>query len=112
MDLEKRDRVRKLIISTQEKVADLIENPREGVDVAAAMGALEQAQKQLNDGDYDGALRLAKQARSSLAASAAPAAAPAPEPAEAPAQKPRACPKCAERLEPGWGVCPSCGEKV
>jgi hypothetical protein len=112
MDLEKRDRVRKLIISTQEKVADLIENPREGVDVGAAMGALEQAQKQMNEGDYDGALRLAKQARSSLAASAAPAAAPAPEPAEAPAQKPRACPKCAERLEPGWGMCPSCGEKV
>jgi len=110
VDLEKRDRARKLIISTQEKVADLIENPREGVDETVAMATLDKAQAQMNEGNYDEALRLAKQARASLAVAAPVTKAAVPAPAPPPMA--RACASCGEKLEPGWGVCPACGNKV
>ena len=109
---EARDDARELINSTQEKAADLLENPRKGVDVTAAMVKLEKAQALFDKGDYDGAMSLAAEADASL--EPAPAA---KEARKAPAEKAearggRACPSCGENLDPGWEVCPVCGEKV
>ena len=114
-DLQQRDQARKLIISTQEEIADLIENPKEGVDEMAAMATLDKAQAQLKEGNYDEALRLARQARSALAVTSAPAAADATEeerPAKGAATKGPTCGECGESLEAGWRTCPVCGQKV
>jgi rubrerythrin len=110
-----RDQARKLIDSTQEEIADLIENPKEGVDEMAAMAMLEMAQEEFKEGNHGEALRLAREARSSLEAKAAPAAAAARkdgQKANAPASKGLTCTECGEGLEPGWPTCPVCGEKV
>jgi len=115
VDQKLQDKARKLIASTQEEIAELIENPKEGVDEMAAMTTLEKAQAQLNEGNFKEALMLAREARASLAGASAPAAAVAAKedgPAKTPAARSATCAECGERIEAGWSVCPACGKNV
>lgn len=103
-----RDEARRLIVASEGALAEYLEqNPDDVAKAEPLMEKLDIARQMLDDGEYEMALRYAKEAE---------AAARELKPVETPPQgmtdAAPVCPKCGSPLEAGWVACPECGHRL